>query len=325
MKNLIFALVAILSASLAVAAPNSEMMKTILEKQKDCGRFVRADNSAFYLGFGVYRTHFEEPRQPIPGAVRVVSLTDGEDYTLNTADAAIDLVTEQNHAFVLTFSSIEEWDLATRTRVGTYQTYAYPRVMELQMHAQAFARYKNKMIIAHGRLGLSFFDLGSKRQTNQFRILQSQLPLESMATGVTVQGKYAYVVVDNFSLVSPPSKAPFRGVIVVDMDSESVVAQLDGMDPFVTSVTADSNVLIASFDGQPIWKYSLSSLQGRSMPEPIIRIWKFPVPGHPAGSAMMDDKYYYTCYSKAPEHPGDNGGMYKSVPMALDRRVLILE
>lgn len=325
MKNLALILILSIFAPLSWAAPQSELMKTILEKQTDCGRFVRADDSAFYLGFGVYRRAFEEPRQPIAGALRVVSLTGAEDFTLITNDAAIDVVTEQNHAFVLTFSSIEEWDLAARTKVATYQTYAYPRVMEYQQHAQAFARYQDKVIIAHGRLGLSFFNLKTKRQTNQFRILQAQLPLESMATGVSVQGRYAYVVVDNFSLVRPPAKAPFRGVVVVDMETESVVAELDGMDPFVTSVTTDANVLIASFDGQPIWKYSLSSLKGKNIPEPLIRIWKFPVPGHPTGSAMMDDKYYYTCYAKAPAHPGEDGGRYHNVPLALDRRILILE
>lgn len=57
------------------------------------------------------------------------------------------------------------------------------------------------MIIAHGRHGVSIYDLTKKRLVNQFRLLREQIPLESMAMDVTVQGHYAYIVMDNFSLV----------------------------------------------------------------------------------------------------------------------------
>src|SRR6185312_7978327 len=128
---------------------------------------------------------------------------------------------------------------------------------------------------------VSFFNLQTKRVTNQFRLVQKQLPLESMATGVAVQGKYAYVVMDNYSLVAQ-GKPAFRGIVVIDMDSEKVVRELDGLDPFADGIVADANNVIVSFGGDIVWKYSMASLQGTALPaDPVLRIWKFTAPGHP--------------------------------------------
>lgn len=324
MRKTILALT-LLSASFAVAGPDPETLKTALEAQPDCGTFVRFDDDNLYLGFGSYRRGVEEPRQPIPGRFRVVPLNGGEALDLATNDAAIDLVTDAGRAFVLTFSSIEEWDLATHRRIAEYKTRAVAGEMAYKQHARAMARFKNKLVIAHGRLGVSIFDLGKKRLTNQFPLVRRQAPLESMATGVTVQGRYAYVAMDNFTLVPPPQKPALRGIVVIDMETESVVAELDGMDPGSGALISDARSLIVSFDGMPIWKYDLASLSPRAtkMPEPRKRIWTFPMKGHPTGSPAMNEKYYYTCFLKAPE-PGGNG-WYTRHPAALDRRVLMLD
>jgi hypothetical protein len=143
-----------------------------------------------------------------------------------------------------------------------------------------------------------------------------------MAMGVAVQGKYAYVVMDNFSLVRT-GKAAFRGIVVIDLDSETVVRELDGMDPFADCIVADANNIIVSLGGgEVLWKYSLASLQGSTLPEPTLRLWKFTAPGHPVGHAVMDDVYYYTCFMKAPLKPG---GSYKAAPAALNRKQLLLD
>lgn len=306
---------------LASAAPGPKERKALLEAQPTCGNFVRFDDRAVFIGFGPYRNAFEEPRSPIPGSLRIASFDGSEPFELPTDDAAIDVVTEGSTAFVLTYSSIEEWDLTSRRRVATYGTYAINGTLEYQQHAQAWARYGNKMIIAHGRLGVSIFDLSKRRLTNQFRLLRNQLPLESMATGVTVQGDRAYVLMDNFHVTSPGDGVQiFRGLIVVDLKTERVEKEMAGLDPGADSIVSDGRKVIVSFGGNPVWKYSLSSLAGTSMPQPELRIWKFPVDGHPTGAAAMDDLYYYTCYS----HPGPDG-RYVRTPLALDRRVIMLD
>ena len=101
-----------------------------------------------------------------------------------------------------------------------------------------------------------------------------------------------------------------------------MVSELDGLDPGADSIVSDSKKLIVSFGGVPVWKYGLDSLRQKTLPEPENRVWKFLGDGHPTGSPALDQKYYYTCYLKAPLKPG---GKYTRVPLALDRRVLMLD
>jgi hypothetical protein len=311
----------------AFGKPDPEVVKRALESTPTCSNFVRYDDDNIYLGFGYYRRWLEEPRNPIPATLRIVPLLSPEKVvTLTTADAAIDSVRFGNSLFILTYSGIEEWDLSANSRQALYATYAFPGVMAYMEHAQAFARYGDKVIIAHGRLGISIFSLKTKRLVNQFRILQSQLPLESMATGVTVEGKYAYVIMDNFSLVENGEPA-FRGIVVIDLEKEAVVTEMKGLDPGADSVASDGNKLIVSYGGNPIWKYSLSNLHGYTLPPPENTVRPFPVDGHPIGSAAMDEKYYYSCFSKAPPKawPESQRASYKKIPVALERHSALLD
>jgi hypothetical protein len=312
--------------ALALLAPqahaDAELVKTTLEGERSCGNFVRFDDQNLYLGFGRYRKGFEEPRSPIPGLLLVTPLGHNDQhFGLNTLDAAIDSVRDGNSLFVLTYSGLEEWDLTTRARVANYDTYAIGGVKAYMEHAQGMARAGDKLVIAHGRLGVSFFDLKTRRLTNQFRLVQNQLPLESMATGVSVTGNIAYLVLDNFSLVQN-GKPAFRGLITIDVASEKVLSQLDGLDPGADSIITDGKKAIVSFGGNPIWKYSLAALAGKALPEPENRLWRFTPAGNPTGAASLDDKYYYSCYSFAPEKPG---GMYRNGPIALNRAQLMLD
>lgn len=324
MKLLSIALIFFTTVSLQ-AASNSEQVKSVLEAQPYCQNFVRADQNNLYFGFGPYRLGLEEPRQAIPSKFRVAPLDGSAPYELATNDSTIDVVTVGSTAYVLTHSSIEEWDLTNRRRVAEYATYAAPMPLQFKQHAEAMALYKNKLIIAHGRLGVSFFDLSTKHLKNQFRLIKNQYPLESMAVGVTVQGNIAYVAMDNFTLANPgePNKT-FRGIVTINLDSETVVSQLGGMDPGADSINSDSKKVIVSFGGIPIWKYNRQSLSGNKLPEPELRIWRFPLKGHPTGAATMDDKYYYTCFSRPPNENEPQGLMIR-VPMAIDRRVLMLD
>lgn len=304
------------------AKPDPEILKTAIESQPSCSNFIRYDDDSIFLGFGQYKKGFEEPRQPIPGYLVVAPITNkNQPQTLATSDSAIDVIREGNSLFVLTYSSIEEWDLATESLQAQHATYAINGPLAYFQHAQAFARWGDKVIIAHGRLGVSFFDLKKRRVVNQFPLVRYQLPLESIATGVAVVGKFAYVAMTSFHLV-PTGKQPFRGVIVIDMEKERVVSELDGMDPGADSAVSDGAKLIVSFGGNPIWKYAVNDLKGSQIPEPEQRIWRFPVNGHPVGHASVDEKYYYTCFEKAPAKPG---GYRYHVPLALDRRLLMLD
>lgn len=320
MKTLLLLALAFASFS-AFARPEPETIKAVLEAQPACAKFVRFDDRNIYLGFGTYRNSLEEPRLPIPGKFRVAPLSGAEPFELRTKDAAIDIAVDGATAFVLTYSSIEEWDLEKRERVATHPTYMIQGPLAYKEHAQAMARYEDKLVIAHGRLGVSIFNLKTKRLVNQFRLLKRQLPLESMATGVAVQGNIAYLALSNFHLTRPGDTVDiFRGIVTMNMDSETVLSELGGMDPGADALVADAKKIIVSFGGMPIWKYGIETLKGKAIPEPENRVWRFPLQGHPTGAPAMDAKYYYTCFSS----PGE-GGYFENKPLALDRRVLMLD
>lgn len=316
-------LLALLLGTLAQAAPNPELLKSVVEAQPTCQNSLRYDDNNLYLGFGMYRRGLEEPRRKLPGGVKVTALNDpANPVRLETLDGVTDTIADGNTLYVLTYTAVEVWDLSSRQRTNVVPTYAAPEPWEYMEHARGFARYGDKAIIAHGRLGVSFFNLKTQRITNQFRLLDSYRPRESSAMDVTVNGKYAYVVFDDFTLSNDPGRTAFRGIVVIDMDSEKVVAELDGMDPGVDAVVNDGTSLVVSFWGLPLWKYSVADLAGRSLPNPKRRLWQFPYRGHPIGKPAMDAVNYYTCFRHDSEKRGEAP---KFKPVALDRKALLLD
>ncbi|MBN8542500.1 MAG: hypothetical protein J0L82_19070 [Deltaproteobacteria bacterium] len=310
--------------SQAQAAPKSEKTKEAVEYLSACGNFIRHDEDNVYTGFGPYWTSSVSPREAKPSIVRFVPIEKVTEYQIETLDSAVDVLKHQSSTYVLTYSGIEEWDLAQFKRLATHGTNLLSRPFQDEEHPRAFARYKEKVVIAHGRLGISFFDLKTKKITRAFPVALSHRPLESVVNGITISGKYALAVLDSYSLVGEREKPAFRGIVVIDLETEAVVAELDGLDPGADSVASDSNVAIVSFYGQPLWKYSVAGLaQAKTLPAPLMRFWKFPIDGTQTGKASMDDKYYYTCFSRMPK-PGE-GSYFIKVPMAFDRRVLMLD
>ncbi len=314
MQWILIALVSLLSVS-ATASQLSEKWKSALLSQSDCQNFVRFDANNLYLGFGSYKRGFEEPREPIPGFLRVAPLQNGQTpFDLATNDSTIDSLSDGNSLYILTYSGIEEWNLSQKTRVAIYPTSLRPAVRYKQ-HALAFARYQNKLVIAHGRFGVSFFDMETKKITAQIDLVPGQAPLESMATGLIVKDNKAYIVLDNFHVVTQ-GKQPFRGIVTVDLDRELVSGRSEGMDPGATSLAGFGSDFIVSFNGLPLWKYSLSAVQTPQLAAPDSRVWRFPEIDHPIGKAVIDDLFYYSCALKAPAQVGEP---YTRVPVVLER------
>lgn len=303
------------------AAPDSATLQKTLDAAGNCQNFVRYDDDYLYLGFGAYKRGFEDPRLPIPARVTAVPFADPtKKIKLETLDGAVDAITVDGTLYILTFTGIEEWDARTLTRRAVHPTYLLPGERAYKEHAQAFARAGDSLVIAHQLLGVSFFNLKSKRITHQFRLVQRQAPHESKATAVTVDGKFAYVILDEHTL-NPNGKPAFRGVVVIDTETKKVVSELDGMDPGADAVATDGKTLIVSFMGMPLWKYSLAELKGKALPRATYH-WKFPIPGHPTGKPALDAKFYYTCYVKTPDKPQ---GTYERFATALERSPMGLD
>lgn len=312
----------LVSFSQAQAGPRSEKIKEAVEYLSACGNFVRVDDQNVYTGFGTYWTSDVKPRQPKPSILRFVPIDKISEYQVDTLDSVVDVVKHGTSTFVLTYSGLEEWDLNKYERIGTYATHTLGRELKDEEHPRGLAIFNNKLIIAHGRLGLTVFDLQRKKVTNVISTALSHRPLESMVNDVTISGHRAYAVVDSYSLVGPREKQPFRGFVVVDLQSERVIAEMDGLDPSDTIVADDKFVLVGSY-GLPISKYAISNLQTSKLPPAIKRVWKFPLEGYQKGKGALDDKYYYTCFARMPKD--GEGQFFVKIPMALDRQSLGLE
>lgn len=309
---------------LAQASPRSEQIKSAVEYLSACGNFIRFDDEYVYTGFGSYWTGTAPSRQPKPSLLRFVPVDRVSEYQVATSDAVVDVVKAGSSTYVLTYSGIEEWDLKQFKRLATYRTTNVDRALGDEEHAKAFALFENKLIIAHGRLGISIFDLTTKKVTKSFAVAVAQQPLESVVNGITVSGRYAFAVLDSYTLVSNHDKPAFRGLVVIDLETEKIVSELDGMDPAADSVVSDNQSLIVSFYGQPLLKYSLPALDIASeLPAPRARISKFPIEGRQFGKAAMDDKYYYTCFARVPG-PGEGSRYIKSAKV-WDRQSLHLD
>lgn len=322
MKSLSLFAVWVLTTSISFAGPNSQAMKQAVEQLSSCGNFVRADQNYIYTGFGPYWTGSQSNRLPQPSVLRFIDFTTFKESQVLANDSVIDVLTHQNKTYVLTYSGIEEWDITTRQRVATYYSNSTDGRYGDEEHAQGFALYQDKLVIAHGRLGVSIFDLKLKRVTLTIPLI-SQGNLESVARGVAVSGQHAFIVLDSYTLVSPSQKPPFRGIVVIDLKTEKVIRQINDLPPGLDSITADQTSLVLSFYGNPLWKYSIQSVLNAKNVQPASRVFKFPLQGTPKGKALMDDKYYYTCFSQMPG-PGE-GTYYKKTKLVMNRAQLMLK
>lgn len=304
MKKVFIFVFSILTVIHVSADMLSEKIRLAVNTETECDRLIKWDSEFVYFGFrqGAGKS----------GRTRVISLKDSTVKDLVHNGSALDVQRRGSELYVLTPQSIEVWDLITSTRQGSYSTHLQQGDLGSYQTAMSFARFGNQLIIAHGRLGVSFWDMDRKKVTRAYPLIVQQRPLESMAMGVTIVGNYAYVALDNYTLVS--GKPPFRGFVVVDMRTQNVVAELDGMDAGVDALSTDGAKIITSFMGIPIWRYSAQSLLGSQLPNPETRVWQFPEEGHPTGLPSLDDTYYYTCFLRSTEQG------FQKVPRVLLRQ-----
>ncbi len=298
---------------------DEEDLKSIFETQGECGNAIRFDDDYAYIGFGAYRNSLDNPRKPIVGRVKLVSLVDSSQRNLRTRDSAIDFISYKGLLYILTYTSIEVWDLSNMEKVDEIETYSGVSPFYYKENPEAFTRYKNFIIVAHGRLGVSYINIDTRKIVHQERLIRSQAPMESMATGVQVIGDEVFISMDNFTLQSRTTgEVAFRGIVVADAHSFKVKRELAGLDPGSSDLMSFEDDLVVSFNGMPIWRYDTKKMSGDELPHPF-RMWKFPVRGHPKGKGVFTPKYFYTCYLKAP----DRGGYYQNIPLVLNSSIIL--
>ncbi|MBY0471795.1 hypothetical protein K2X30_11565 [bacterium] len=288
------------------AAPTPDQIRTAVEALNSCDSFIRYDDEYAYTGFKNGRIILRSVADP----------TQVRGFSLRAAP--VDVIRRGDQLYVLTTSNIEQWDLTTSRQVGMYPTFTWGHGGPASQPT-GMVFYKNKLVISHGRLGVTVFDLVSKKVVRQAELVSAQLPLESMAMAITSQGSKAYIALDSYTLVRGGT-SPFKGVVLFNMDTLQVEAELTGLDPGVNMVLSDSKNLIVGYWGLPIWKYDLSKVRALSMPNPEKRVWSWPEDGFLKGTPTIDAKYYYSCFQ-----PVVGGKTQPSAARAWQRTVLDLD
>lgn len=302
-------------------AVNEEQQRQAFLLANGCSNAVFMEGENLYIGFGNYLNHVGGVREPVPSHFDIIHVTKPDQrVSLATQDGVVGFQVVGTSLYVLTYSALEEWDLATFKRVATYPTYKIERDMKYKEHATGLVYFDGKLFLSHGRLGISVFDVASKSLVKQERLVPGQWPLESQAVDITRVGTKALIAMDNFSLVREGAP-PFRGFVVYDLPTMSVDREVPGLDPGATSIVSDGRRAVIGFDG-PIWKFDVATILSSAKAAPMQLVWKYPLQGHPIGKPFMTSRYLFTCFLKAPSRPGEP---FKKVPEVLLRKDLKLD
>ena len=113
-------LLCLLVPTVVFATPRPEEKAALLAGLSSCGSVLHFDDNYAYLGFGS-----DYPRAT-SGRVQVVEIAHPEhQFELTTRDGVVDVASMGDRLFVLTFSGLEEWSVATRQFVAVYPTYDF--------------------------------------------------------------------------------------------------------------------------------------------------------------------------------------------------------
>jgi hypothetical protein len=306
--------------SFSIRAATPELIKATLEAQPSCANFVRLAEDKLVLGFGHYWPLGASERLHVPSPLRVIPLGSTSVLETQTLDSGIDALQWDDRLFVLTFEGLEERMASSLELLQVHPTQTEDRVLRYREHPTAMIRSGNHILISHGRLGVSVFDLETRSLVKRIPLLQSQMG-ESQAVGLTLAHGKLFVLMDSFTLPTPNNPPAFRGLIVLDPATLKVERELAGIDPGASEVIAVNDGLLISFLGMPLWKFRTQDLQGTKLPRPRAITFSFGLPGHPTGRLLVDDTYIHGCFMKLPDAPG---GRVRNITRSLSRADLKL-
>lgn len=324
MKSILLALIFVFQSAYAQMTPaeKAELVKKRVADINLCRNFFHVDDQYIYLGYGFYSNSPGGLHTAQPMNMVVLPLHGASKFALKMQDSAVDIMTTEDRIFVLTYTGLEEWNKETLTFLKKYGTYNLNQAMGWEDHPTQMARYQDKLVFAHGRLGMSVLDLKTKEIVFQTKLAQHRLPLESKVTGVTVIGDKAYFVLDAFSLVDEKDEPkPFQGLITMDLKTYKVESQMEGLEGGSDSLFTYSGRLVISMYGIPLIKHDVNRLKGEKIPGAIARISRFPEEGRFLGKQQLDSEYVYSCFQVVPQ---EINGVFKRVPRVWKRSELKL-
>ena len=320
-----------LLANLMFAQPAPTKKEAAFSALKRCTGPVFFSENYLFSGYGTYltfaatTTDASTKRPPTPGYFDRVELANPEKTVrTQTTDGVLDFAVDGRSLFVLTYTAIEEWDAVTLKPLATYPTYHYDNDFKYKQNPSSWTRVGDKLVIAHGRLGYSVFNLKTKSLETQamfairYNIVNRPAPVESQAVAVApYKGSQVIFLMDNFS--RSDDKPALRGFLLFDLNQHEILKEIPDLDPGAESLLNLKGTLSIGFPGFLVKVPAVDFPDHVNFEEMANRTWSFPAKGTPIGRPTFDEKNIYTCFRKAPEKPG---GKYESIPMILNRKVL---
>tara|TARA_B100001248_G_scaffold262685_1_gene260903 strand:- start:8040 stop:9008 length:969 start_codon:yes stop_codon:yes gene_type:complete len=292
-----------LAFSFIFASAPKTLEETFLSTQGNCNALIDIQEKHLLVAYN--KTSY--PEKQYRGFYEITNLENQSQITFTSENHApvLDLQIYQDSLFVLTRNGLIERSLKDYQVKGIYKTH--PKIyFERKEHPTAMQLVGDKIYIAHGRLGMSVFDIAT-RSVNHIEIFTELKEGElSMATDLVYDGKQLFVLLDNYHIKEAPKDIPvFRGIVVYSPVDREVSKVVRLRDPGATGINlVGEDYLLISFHGFPnLVMYSKAALLNASttVDEPIkalSRAWKYPDEkyGSHRGDFYLYGSKIYTCF-----------------------------
>ena len=272
---------------IALASAQSEAFLS----QKSCRNFVRLDEDQVLLGGE-------------KGLTRIDAA--GQTQVYGSEGNPRDAVLVGSKIYALFPSSFVVLDRDSGRVLARYATQLYkaPDKLLPQEQARSLSRSGNRLLIAHGTLGVSVFDLIEQALVSTLDVNRGER-LKGMAVDVDFDaaGKVAYVLVDNYQINPIKPSQEFRGILLYDLQNLRLVKRLLGLDPGATSFSIERDQMLISFGGMPFWKLQLPLGDQDQLADSAQLVWDFGREGHSIGHFASDAEYVWTCHRESSRSP----------------------
>ncbi len=292
-----FTLICVMLCSLSLANANdlSETRKKLFESNATCDQAIFSNDHYLVTSIG--------------NTIHVQSLNDTSTFDLFAKNQIVDLKIEGDSLFVLTQTTIESWNLKSKTPQFVYPSH--PQINSegsIREKASGFIIKNGFAIISHGTLGISLVDIQSGKSEGIV-----PMPTISAAQDIALlDNETAVIAVDN------NDAGTFRGLYLLNLKSFEITKQIPIDNAYSSSIRVLSNNRLMLGFYNAIWKFDTNlSISSKKEPKPNRRTWKFPgvYKVDMVGKVFYDEKFLYGCFIVSDENK----------PMVFDLNLLKLK
>jgi hypothetical protein len=229
----------------------------------------------------------------------------GDVSNIDLGVSAQDAVMVDDQIIALVQANLVVIDRQNHQVVGRYDTQLLKPASSLlpQEMPRSITRVGQRILIAHGTLGVNIFDLGSLHIGSSIDINRGQ-KIKGMAQDLMVQDDDILVLVDNYQMNPLKPSQEFRGILKLDLNANAIVEKFGGLDPGATAAALLADTMLVSFSGMPIWKLQLPFSIASPLSTVAHPVTDFGIDGHSVGHLSIDNQFVWTCHR--PSNKGPN-------------------